>query len=133
MNISRNKAGVKGVAISAYGLTLAVPLSRWQSPVVGSSSTRPTERHFANRFSCDVLVTSKSDGFAEQQDGAASGVRFCVEDEQAVDGAGLPVGHLGTRAFQREAVLFDAAQRCGQVGYYLLRPDDPDRTGAPPA
>jgi hypothetical protein len=34
---------------------------------------------------------SEADGFAEQQDGAASGVGFRVEDEKAVDGAGPPV------------------------------------------
>jgi hypothetical protein len=28
-------------------------------------------------------------------------------------------------------VLFDAAQRRAQVGYHLLRPDDPDRAGRP--
>src|SRR5215471_18287923 len=77
-----------------------------------------------------LLAVSESDGFAEQQDGAAPGVRFRVEDEKAVDGAGLPVGHLGTGAFQREGVVFDAAQRGAQVGYHLLRPDDPDRAGA---
>src|SRR5215510_5003445 len=67
-----------------------------------------------------LLVVSESDGFAEQQDGAASGVGFCVEDEKAVDGAGLPVDHLRAGAFQREAVVFDAAQRGGQVGDHLL-------------
>src|SRR5262249_52558870 len=72
---------------------------------------------------------SKSDGFAEQQDGAAPGVGFRVQDEQAVDGAGLPVGLLGAGVFQREAVVLDAAQPGGQVGYHLLRPDDPDRAG----
>ena len=72
---------------------------------------------------------SESDDFAEQQDGAAPGVGFCVEDEKAVDGAGLPVGHLGAGAFQREGVVFDAAQRGAQVGYDLLRPDDPDGAG----
>ena len=75
------------------------------------------------------MRSSEADGFAEQQDGAASGVEFCVEDEEAVDGAGGPVGCLGAGAFQREAVVFDAAQRGGQVGYQLLRPDDPDRAG----
>src|SRR6516165_9113363 len=75
------------------------------------------------------LRPSEADGFAEQQDGAAPGVEFCVEDEQAVDGAGGPVGYLGAGAFQRKAVVFDAAQRGGQVGYQLLRPDDPDRAG----
>src|SRR5215472_7858543 len=77
-----------------------------------------------------LLVVSESDGFAEQQDGAASGLEFCVEDEKTVDGAGLPVGYLGAGAFQREGVVFDAAQRGAQVGYHLLRPDDPDRAGA---
>jgi len=49
----------------------------------------------------------------EQQDGAAPGVGFPREDEQAVDRAGLPVRHLGSGAFQREAVLFDGgAARC---------------------
>jgi hypothetical protein len=72
---------------------------------------------------------SESDGFAEQQDGAAPGVGFCVEDEKAVDGARPPVGDLGADAFQREGVVFDAAQRGAQVGYHLLRPDDPDRAG----
>jgi hypothetical protein len=60
------------------------------------------------------------------------GVGFGVEDEQVVDGAGLPVGRLGAGAFQREAVVFDAAQRGGQVGYHLLRPGDPDRLGDAP-
>jgi hypothetical protein len=50
-------------------------------------------------------VVSKSDGFAEQQDGAAPGVRFCVEDEHAVDGTGQPVDLHGAFAFQREAVV----------------------------
>src|SRR5215471_17643536 len=77
-----------------------------------------------------LLVVSESDGFAEQQDGAASGVGFCVEDEKAVDGAGLPVDHLGAGAFQRESVVFDAAQRGAQVGHHLLRPYDPNRARA---
>src|SRR5438034_3604074 len=72
---------------------------------------------------------SESDGFAEQQDGAAPGVGFCVEDEKAVDGTGPPIRHLSAGAFQREAVVFNAAQRGAQVGYHLLRPDDPDRAG----
>src|SRR5215472_10904028 len=73
---------------------------------------------------------SESDGFAEQQDDTAPGVGFCVEDEKAVDGAGLPVGHLGAGVFQWEGVVFDAAQRSAQVGNHLLRPDDPDRAGS---
>src|ERR1700733_7182832 len=72
---------------------------------------------------------SESDGFAEQQHGAAPGVRLRVEHQKVVDGAGLPVGHLAAGAFQREGVVFDAAQRGAQVGYHLLRPDDPDRAG----
>src|SRR5215471_5372616 len=76
-----------------------------------------------------LLVVSESDGIAEQQDGAASWLEFCVEDEKAVDGAGLPVGHLGAGGFQREAVIFDPAQRGAQVGYHFLCPDDPDRAG----
>src|SRR5262252_10045631 len=75
-------------------------------------------------------AVSEPDGFAEQQDDTAPGVGFCVEDEKAVDGAGLPVGHLGTGAFQWEGVVFDAAQRGAQVGYHLLGPDDPDRAGS---
>ena len=39
-------------------------------------------------------LVSESDGFAEQQDGAAPGMGFCVQDEKAVDGA-------DTRAFVR--------------------------------
>ena len=74
-----------------------------------------------------LLVVSESDGLAEQQDGAAPWVGFRVEDEQVVDGAGLPVELLGAGAFQREAVVCDAAQRGGQVGHHLLRPNDPDR------
>ena len=77
-------------------------------------------------------MVSESDGFAEQQDGAAPGAGFCVEDEKAVDGAGPSVGHLGAGAFQREAVVFNAAQRGAQVGYYLLCPDDPDGAGGAP-
>src|SRR5262249_17719328 len=50
-------------------------------------------------------------------------------DEQAVDGAGFAVDGLGAGVFQRQAVVFDAAQRGGQVGHHLLRPDDPDRAG----
>src|SRR5262252_6495274 len=76
-----------------------------------------------------ISAISESDGFAEQQDDAAPGVGFCVEDEQAVDGAGLPVSHLDAGAFQREAVVFNAAQRGAQVGHHLLRPHDPDRAG----
>ena len=34
---------------------------------------------------------SESDGFAEQQDGAAPGMGFCGEDEEAAGGAGLSV------------------------------------------
>ena len=71
----------------------------------------------------------EADGCAEQQDGAAPGAGFRVEDEQAVDGAGRPVGDLGAGAFQRKAVVFDAAQRGAQIGDHLLRPDDPDRAG----
>jgi hypothetical protein len=56
-------------------------------------------------------------------------VGFCVEDEQAVEGAGLPVGVHGAFVFQGKAVIFDALQRGVQVGYDLLRPDDPDRAG----
>src|SRR5260370_39462921 len=37
-----------------------------------------------------VVSQLKSDGFAEQQDGAAPGVRVRVEDEHAVDGTGPP-------------------------------------------
>src|SRR6476469_10191849 len=70
---------------------------------------------------------SKSDGFTEQQDNAAPGLGFGVEDEQAVDGTGLSVDLHGAAAFQWEAVLFDAPQRGAQVGHYLLRSDDPDR------
>src|SRR5258707_7398162 len=77
----------------------------------------------------ESLVVSKSDGLAEQQDGTAPGAQLRVEDEEAVDGTGRPVGHLGAGAFQRKAVVFDAAQRSAQVGYHLLRPDDPDRAG----
>src|SRR5215471_18146590 len=76
-----------------------------------------------------LLAVSESDGFAEEQDCTAPGVGFRVEDKKAVDCAGLPVGHLGAGAFQREGVVFDAAQRGAQVGYHLLRPDDPDRAG----
>jgi Sigma-70 region 2 len=76
------------------------------------------------------LRPSEANGFAEQQDGAPPGVEFCVEDEQAVDGARGPVGCLGAGAFQREAVVFDAAQCGGQVGYQLLRPDDPEGLNA---
>ena len=65
---------------------------------------------------------SESDGFAEEQDDTSPGAGFCVEDEKAVDGAGLPVGHLGAGAFQWEGVVFDAAQRGAQVGYHLLGP-----------
>jgi EmrB/QacA subfamily drug resistance transporter len=72
---------------------------------------------------------SESDGFAEQQDGTAPRVRFRVEDEHAVDGAGLPVDLHGAVAFQREAVVLDAAQRGAHVGHHLLGPDDPDRPG----
>ena len=75
-------------------------------------------------------MVSEPDGLAEQQDETAPGVGFRVEDEQAVDGAGLPVGRLGPGALQREAVVFDAAQRGGQVGDHLLRPDDPDHAGS---
>src|ERR1035438_1047352 len=66
-------------------------------------------------------VISESDGFAEQQDGAAPGLGFCVQDEKAVDGTGPPVGRLGAGAFQRKGMLFDAAQGGAQVGYHLLR------------
>src|SRR5579872_2058773 len=72
---------------------------------------------------------SEPDGFAEQQDGAPPWVGFGVEDEQPVDRAGLPVGRLGTSAFQRKAVVPHLAQRGLQVGHHLLRPDDPDRAG----
>jgi hypothetical protein len=49
------------------------------------------------------LLVSESDRFTEQQHGAVPGVGFRVEDKQAVDGAGLPVGkddgttHLNVR------------------------------------
>jgi EmrB/QacA subfamily drug resistance transporter len=74
-------------------------------------------------------LASESDGFPEQQDGAAPRAGLGVEDEHAVDGTGLPVGRQGTAVFQREAVVLDAAQSGAQVGNHLLRPDDPDRAG----
>src|SRR6266702_1585551 len=102
----------------------------------GSTSTKesyyetPAARAVSDSGSASAgrfLVVSESDGFAEQQDDAAPGLEFRVEDEQAVDGTGLSVGLHGAVAFQREAVVFDAAQRSAQVGHHLLRPDDPDR------
>jgi hypothetical protein len=67
---------------------------------------------------------SESDGLREAAAPCRAGVRFRVQDEQPVDGARLPVFGLGAGAFQRQRVLFDAAQRGGQVGHHLLRPDD---------
>ena len=61
------------------------------------------------------------------------GVGFRVEDEQAVDGAGLPVGDLGAGAFQREGVVFDAAQRGGQAGTTFCAPAIQIARAAPPA
>jgi Reverse transcriptase (RNA-dependent DNA polymerase) len=58
---------------------------------------------------------------AQQRDGGAPRVELCVEDEKAVDGAGLPVDHLGARAFQREGVVFDAARISDQAVLKLLR------------
>jgi hypothetical protein len=85
--------------------------------LANSHSQRPLAGHLAMSMRMgspgrnELLVLSESDGFAEQQDGAAPGVGLCVEDEQAVDGAGLPVGHLGAGAFQWEAVPRSA---CGE-------------------
>jgi hypothetical protein len=44
------------------------------------------------------LLVSESDRLAEQQNDAVPGVGFRVEDEQAVDGAGLSVADLGAGA-----------------------------------
>ena len=49
-------------------------------------------------------LVSESDGFAEQQDGAAPGMGFCVQDEKAVDGA-------DTRACVRACVRAGAGCR----------------------
>src|SRR5258708_26608297 len=76
-----------------------------------------------------VVSQLKSDGFAEQQDGAAPGVRVRVEDEHAVDGTAPPVDLHGAFAFQRKPLVFDPAHRGAQVGHHLLRPADPDRLG----
>ena len=53
-------------------------------------------------------MISESDGLAEQQHGAAPGIWFRAEDEKVVDGAGLPVSHLGAGAFQREGATRSA-------------------------
>jgi hypothetical protein len=68
-----------------------------------------------------------------KQDGAAPGAGFGVEKEKAVDGAGPPVDRLGAAAFQREAVLFDAAQRGGQAGTTFCAPAIQIARAAPPA
>src|SRR5260370_30854415 len=109
--------------ILSWPSTVMVQLRRLPSHSKGIIAALSTWPEFKTQ------VVSESDGFAEQQDGAASGVGFCVEDEKVVDGAGLPVDRLGAGAFQREGVVFDAAQRGAQVGYHLLCPDDPDPAG----
>jgi len=71
---------------------------------------------------------------AEQQHGAAPGIGFRVEDEQAVDGAGPPVGFLGAGAFQREGVVFDAgAARVLRSGTTFCAPTIQIARAAPPA
>jgi len=69
-----------------------------------------------------LLVVSESDGLAEEQDGAAAGIGFGVEDEQAVDGAGPPVGHPGAGAFQREAVVSTRRSAVARSGTTFCAP-----------
>lgn len=54
---------------------------------------------------------SESDGLAEQQDDAAPGLQFGVEDEQPVDATARAVDLHRAVVLQRKAVFFDAAQR----------------------
>ena len=58
---------------------------------------------------------------------------FGVEKGKVVDGVGPSVGRLGAGAFQREAVVFDAAQRGGQVGTTFCAPAIQIARAAPPA
>jgi hypothetical protein len=69
----------------------------------------------------------------DQQDGAAPGFGFSVEDKDAVEGTGHPVDLHGALVFQREAVLFDAAQRGRQVGHHLCAPTTQITRAAAPA
>ena len=72
---------------------------------------------------------SVADRLAQQQHGAAPGMRLGVEDQHPVDGARPPVDDLDAGALQRQDVILDPAQRGAQVGDDLLRADDPDRVG----
>src|SRR5215471_10312360 len=80
-----------------------------------ASASAPPKREKREKRETGRPWYSESDGLAQQQDGAAPGAGLRVEDEQAVDGAGPPVGHLGAGALQREAVVLDAAQRGAQI------------------